>query len=98
MNAKEFAIKIEESELFDYGGDKQEVLDAERSPFDWLATCRPEIWEWVKLKVECGASDLTKEEYNKWIIDFLDDSSGFFKKKTRQDAIEEAKEGGYLIK
>lgn len=97
MNAKEFAEKIEKAELFDYQGDNIEVRKAERSPFDWIASNGPEVWEWVKLKVECGASDLSKEEYNKWIIDFLDDGGGFFKKKTRKDAIEEAKEGEYLL-
>lgn len=93
MNAKEFAEKIEAVGIVDYRGDDGEVIKRERSPFDWIAHGGPEVWEWVKLKIECGATNLTKEEYNEWIIEYWQD--GLFRKKTREKAIKEAK--GYLL-
>jgi hypothetical protein len=96
MNAKEFALKIEAAGIIDYKSDDEEVRSRDRSPFDWIATGGPEVYEWVKLKIECGATDLTKEEFNEWILWYFE-SEGIFKKVTKEQAMKKAQEGGYLF-
>jgi len=96
MNVKEFAEKLEDSGVVDYEGDDYEVRKRNRSPFDDVGSDIGEVYDWVKLKIECGATDLTKEEFNEWIIwDF--ENSGFFRNLTREKAKRKAKEGGYLL-
>lgn len=96
MSAKEFAEKIEKKGIVDYRNDKYEVIERNRSPFDWIAHGGPEVYEWVKLKIECGVSDLTKDEYNEWMIWFYQES-GFFKTKSREWAIQEATKDKMLL-
>lgn len=58
--------KIEKTFL-GYSGDYDSITKKNRCAFDWLVDST-EVWEWVKFKIENNLTNLTKRDFNKWII------------------------------
>lgn len=78
MNKKEKLFTQEVEKLMYYEGDTNIVRKYLRSPFDFLwGANHPLLYEYVRLKVLYGMTTLTKEEYNRWIIQSEKNESWF---------------------